>query len=104
MDRSSLCPFRPGKKERPLFQSFPVLTTARAGALKWRDPRCQCASIEIAKTRKTSPDVAEKRINSCVSSSSFLHGHASNHVKNTLTNHPHPAPHLLSHLHPPADR
>src|SRR5215471_2601632 len=48
MDRSSPCPFRPGKKERALFGLFPVLTTARAGGLKWPGLRCQCASIEIA--------------------------------------------------------
>src|SRR5215813_2590739 len=52
MERSLLFPFRPGKKETPRFRSFPVLTTARVVALKWGDPRCQCASIEIIKTKK----------------------------------------------------
>ena len=45
---------RQGEKERTLFRSFPVLTTARADALKWRNPRSQGESIDIAKTRKTS--------------------------------------------------
>ena len=42
------------KRERALFRSFPVLTTVRAGAMKWRNPRFLGESTEIARTRKTS--------------------------------------------------
>jgi hypothetical protein len=45
---------RQEKRGRTLFRSFPVLTTARVGEMKWRNPRFQGESIEIAKTRKTS--------------------------------------------------
>src|SRR5262249_53626535 len=52
MDRSSLCPFTPGKKEWALFRPFPVLTTASAGALKWRNPRSQESQLKSPKPEK----------------------------------------------------